>query len=67
MKHRRRAGLAVTGLLSLLSLTLAACTTSAAGGPGGGTGGQARQGGTAVFAESAGAPPNYIFPLDSLQ
>ncbi|HEY3954382.1 MAG TPA: ABC transporter substrate-binding protein [Streptosporangiaceae bacterium] len=68
MNTRRRLVLLVTGLLSALSLVLAACTTSAAGGPGGGTGGgKAAQGGSAVFAESAGAPPNYIFPLDSLQ
>jgi peptide/nickel transport system substrate-binding protein len=59
---------AAAWLMAAASVLLAACTSSPSGsGPAGQRPGPAVKGGTAVFAEAAGAPPNYIFPLDALQ
>ncbi len=54
-------------LAAAASLALAACTSATSGSGGGQAGKTPASGGTVTFAESAGAPPNYIFPLDALQ
>lgn len=64
---RTRPSIRVAALAIAASLTLAACTSATSGNGGGQTGNTPVSGGTASFAESAGAPPNYIFPLDALQ
>jgi peptide/nickel transport system substrate-binding protein len=78
-RQRRRPALVALGVIG--ALILAACTSpSSSSSPGGSNTGNtvaggtvappppsARHGGTATWAESAGAPPNYIFPLDALQ
>jgi peptide/nickel transport system substrate-binding protein len=54
-------------LAAAASITFAACTSTTSGSGGGQTGKTPVSGGTVTFAESAGSPPNYIFPLDALQ
>lgn len=55
---------------AVLAFTTLAVTASACGTTGSPTGSKSSSpvvGGTATFAEAPGSPPNYIFPLDSLQ
>jgi peptide/nickel transport system substrate-binding protein len=52
--------------VAVLAATMAACTNAASpSNPSGG--GKPVKGGDVTFAEAPGTPPNYIFPLDSLE
>jgi peptide/nickel transport system substrate-binding protein len=57
----------VTVSVIVAALVLAACSSSpSSSSSSGSSGGTKQQGGTATYAESPGAPPNYIFPFMSL-
>jgi peptide/nickel transport system substrate-binding protein len=57
----------IAAYLLLLALASSASACATTGAPSSTAGGKPIVGGTVTFAEAPGSPPNYIFPLDSLQ
>ena len=66
MPRLRYRGMAALAAVAMLAAAMAGCTKAAAP-TNPGPSGKPVTGGYVSFAESPGAPPNYIFPLDALQ